>query len=171
MRDVHPFRVPLATGLALSLALAVSACGSGSAGAPASSAPTAPSATAAGDALDVCALVPAKQLAAAMGADPGSGTPAKGRIDGGQCTWTVSDTHTAIAQYTRKPDAYLPEGAHLRPKSAADVPGASRGFAAAETHTILIVKGGKGLLFSDIALEDADQAAYDDLAAAIAAKM
>lgn len=122
-------------------------------------------------AVDVCAMVPAAELAAAIGADPGKGVAEPGKVDGGQCTWKVSDTHTALAQFTRQPDVYLPDGVWERPDSASDVPGVTRGFAAAETHTVLVVKDGRGLLFTDIAFQDADQPAYAALAKAIAARL
>ena len=171
-------RGPAAAAAVLGALLALTGCGAAAGGAPgtAAASATAPagasasasSATAVGD---VCALLPRARLRAAIGADPGEGVAAEGRIDGGQCTWTVSDAHTALVQVTRQPDAYLPDSVWKRPRSAADVAGVDRGWAAAETHTILLVKHGRGVLFTDVGFSGADQSAYDALAVAIAARL
>ena len=135
---------------ACAVALALGGCDAvaGGTGDPGAGTTASASATGSSDAAepvgDVCALLPEAELRAAVGADPGEGVAAKGRIDGGQCTWKVSDTHTAVVQVTRQPDVFLPDSAWKRPESAADVEGVDRGWAAAETHTILLVKDGRG---------------------------
>lgn len=163
---------PLVALAAAAAALSLAGCAGGStvqstASAPASSA----SASSATPAADACALVPADALQAAIGADPGTGEAAKGRIDGGQCTWKVSKTHTVLAQFTRQPDAYLPAGIYKRPKSAHAVEGADRGWASAAGHSVLVVKDGKGVLLTDIEFKTVSQKRFDALAEAIAAKL
>jgi len=169
-------RTPLILAVVVVTVAGLAGCSSGSgddASAPSSSSSEASSTDTGSDvtAVDVCALVPADLLATVMGADPGEGTSAVGQIDGGQCTWAISDTHTAIAQYSRQADVYFPEDVYPKPDGASDVDGVDRGWSSAETHTIVLVKDGAGLMFNDIDFGDGDQDAFDALAAGIAAKL
>ena len=167
---------------ALLLAASLAACSSGS-GSTATSSDSKPSATSAASSssataaattpTDVCALVPADALTAVVGKDPGTGVAAKGKVDGGQCTWTIDSTHSVLAQYTLQADSYLPATIYPKPKGGDAIPGADRGFADATSHTVLVVKGGKGVLLTYISFGGgtADQKAYDALGAAILAKL
>lgn len=157
----------VAVALTLLLSAGLTACSSGASPSDDSKASASQPASSGGGAVDVCALVPTDALAAAIGADPGTGVAAKGKVDGGQCTWTVSSTHSALAQYTLKPDAYLPASIYPKPAGAEDIPGADRGWANAASHTVLVVKDGKGVLFTDIDFGTADQTKFTALGAAI----
>jgi hypothetical protein len=171
--------MPLAKSLVLagSVALLASAVlagcasgGSGSAtsGSTSTNGPVATQVAKSEPAVDVCALVPADALSAAIGSDPGTGVAAQGKVDGGQCTWKVDATHTALAQYTLQADSYLPASVYPKPKGADSIPGADRGWANAASHTVLVVKGGKGVLFTYIDFgDDGDQAKYTALGTAI----
>lgn len=182
---VHLTRLPIVI-LCSAAVIALSACSSPGASAPAGSTSsgssaggsTASASTVAdggsgGTAIDACALVPTAELKAAIGVDPGAGTASTGKVDGGQCTWKVSSTHSALAQVTRKPDAYLPAAMYKKPAKAVALKGVDRGRASAASHTILVVKDGRGLLFTDIAFgtKDPDQDDYTTLGTAIADKL
>ncbi|MFD1722711.1 hypothetical protein [Amnibacterium endophyticum] len=158
---------PAAVGLALLVAL------TGCSGQPEETAsrPAGPPAASTRAVDDVCALVPVARLRAAIGADPGAGVPSKGPLNGGQCVWTVSTTRRVLAQYTPQPDVFLPEGVVPRPRSATEVRGATRGFAAGESGTVLVVKDRRGLLLKTVGFDGGDQAAYEALAEAIVANL
>jgi hypothetical protein len=99
---------------------------------------------------DVCALVPADQLAAAVAANPVAGVSSEGEQGLLQCMWTFSDTHVVIAQYSDEADVMLPDGVWPQSEMAQQIPGASRGFTDAGNGTILVVSGSRGVLVSDI---------------------
>lgn len=133
-----------------------------------SAAPTRTATAAVG--ADVCALVPADALRAAIGGHPGTGRPGEGEIDGGQCTWTVSSTHSALIPFTREPTAYLPSSIYWKPAKTVALHGVDCGRASPATHTICIVEDGTGVLFNDIQFRDVDRHAFVELGRAIAAK-
>lgn len=99
---------------------------------------------------DVCEVVPADLLAAAVGADPVQGVSSRGEQGLLQCMWTFSDTHVAIAQYTDQPDEMLPDGVWPQTEASRPIPGATRGFTDAGNGTILVVNGPQGVLLNDI---------------------
>lgn len=125
-----------------------------------------------GASVDVCALVPVTELAAAIGVDPGAGVAAE--ANGlSNCTWNPNGTHTAIAQYSDDADSFLPDDFWPKPAGASDVAGATRGWASADSTSVLVVKGDRGLLLIDIDLGDTPgaQAAWTALGDAIATRL